>query len=260
MKSIATSWFGLLLTIQWQYRATCIVMTTLLVFYLTLIGLWLSPHVFDIKRLEHVSRDMSLGRQAVAVGILSVIASKVPAIASDLAIRRCLSNSFAHPWVCWLIQFSWLGQTVAALHDTLASWLGIPYAVQALYNNWNDCQIRCQHILTLVFFLMISVLHILIPSVIAVHAVNAMVQSDVSVIKMPGNLAHIAPSAEAQNEISLAVTPIPLLWDQRDSRVGLPMGHNGMYVCIEGQATILPRLTDSQILLVGCCSANWKVP
>jgi hypothetical protein len=110
----------------------------------------------------------------------------------------------------------------------LGSWLGIIYPVVALFQNQDHFQTRLKLFLALAFFVSISSLHISTPSVITVHPINAILPFNSSVIKMPGNLAHIGPSIEAQNDLTPAVGPIPFLWDQRNFSIGLPTGYNGV--------------------------------
>jgi hypothetical protein len=106
--------------------------------------------------------------------------------------------------------------------------------VVAFFCNQNYLKIHLQPLLTLVFFVSISLLHISTPSVVTVHAVDATVPFNSSVIKMPGNLAHISPSDEAKNDLAAAITAIPFLWDQGNSSMGVPMGWDGRYVSQEG--------------------------
>ncbi|KAF9510664.1 hypothetical protein BS47DRAFT_49631 [Hydnum rufescens UP504] len=180
-------------------------------FYLVLIGLW-SHHLFDhtlfnIARLGQVNQFVSVLSQAWAVATISVIAFTVQAIASDVAIQQY--------------------QTVAALHDTLGSWLGVMYAAVALFRSQDHHRTRLRLFLTLVFFASISILHISTPSVITVHAVNSTVPFNASVLKMPGNLSYIRVSDQTLNNLRFILPLIPYLWGQRNSGVGLPMGYNG---------------------------------
>ncbi|KAF9510671.1 hypothetical protein BS47DRAFT_50025 [Hydnum rufescens UP504] len=161
--------------------------------YLLLIGLW-SHHLFDhtsfsVARLGQVNQFVSVISQAWAVATISVIAFTVQAIASDLAIQHC--------------------QTVAALHDTLGSWLGVVYAAVALFRSQDHLQTRLRLFLALVFFVSISILHISTPSVITVHAVNSTVAFDAPVVKMPGNLSHIPVSDQSKADLFLVLPSIP---------------------------------------------------
>ncbi|KAF9511951.1 hypothetical protein BS47DRAFT_1124939 [Hydnum rufescens UP504] len=180
-------------------------------FYLLLIGLW-SHHAFDhtlfnISRLGQVNQIVSVLSQAWAVATISVITFTVQAIAVDLAIQQC--------------------QTVAALHDTLGSWLGVVYAVVALFQSQDHLQTQLRLVLTLVFFVSMSILHISTPSVITVHAVNSTVPFNASVVRMPGNLSPIPVSSQTLDNLRIVLPSISYLWDQRNSGIPLPTGYNG---------------------------------
>jgi hypothetical protein len=127
----------------------------------------------------------------------------------------------------YLGSLTWiLGQTVAALHDTLGSWLGLVYAGIALFRSRDRIQTRLRLALALVFFICISILHISTPAVITVRAVNSTVPFSSSVIKMPGNLAHISATNQSRDDLHFAITSIPYVWDQRNEKIGLPPGYN----------------------------------
>ncbi|KAF9511968.1 hypothetical protein BS47DRAFT_1127892 [Hydnum rufescens UP504] len=191
-----------------------VTITLLAAFYLFLIGLW-SHHAFDhtlfnISRLGQVNQIVSVLSQAWAVATISVITFTVQAIASDLAIQQ--------------------RQTVAALHDTLSSWLGVVYAVVALFQSQDHLQTRLRLVLTLVFFVSMTILHISTPSVITVHAINSTVPFNASVVRMPGNLTPIPVSIQTLANLQIVLPSISYLWNHRNSGISLPTGYNGTWV------------------------------
>ena len=119
---------------------------------------------------------------------------------------------------------------MAALHDTLGSWLGLIYAATALFRSRDRIQTRLRIALALVFFVSISILHVSTPSVINVRTVNSTVAFSLSATKMPGNMAHISVSDQMKNDLQLTVTSLPYLWERKDSGIGLPPGLNGTCV------------------------------
>ena len=119
---------------------------------------------------------------------------------------------------------------MAALHDTLGSWLGLVYAATALFLSRDRIQTRLQIGLALVFFVSIPILHVSTPSVITVRTVNSTVSFSLSATKMPGNMAHISSSYQIRNDLLLTATSIPYLWEQRVFGIDLPPGLNGTCV------------------------------
>ena len=117
---------------------------------------------------------------------------------------------------------------MAALHDTLGSWLGLVYAATALFRSRDRIQIRLRIALALMFFVSISILHI--SSVITVRTVTSTVAFSLLATKMPGNMAHISTSDQVNNDLPVTITSIPYLWEQRVFGTGLPPGHNGTCV------------------------------
>lgn len=125
-----------------------------------------------------------------------------------------------------------LGQTVAALQDSLDAWKGLGAALVALWRGRGlGARLRSRVLIVIAFFAAASVLQITTPSVITVNTANSTTTLPLTVTTMPGDLINLNVSQvtwRTDTSTKTILKSLPLSWNQSlaGSLVGAPAGLN----------------------------------
>lgn len=138
-----------------------------------------------------------------------------------------------------LFCFPLLTLLLPELHDGLSAWGGLGASFGALWN-----ELRFMHhasfdvVMITIFFVVISVLHITVPTVISVEAITRPVDISTNAATMPGRILDFGfkefgdnSDDELSSSLQNTLLTLPYIYGQRnDSAMTLPRGFNHSYV------------------------------
>jgi hypothetical protein len=129
------------------------------------------------------------------------------------------------------------------LHDAIGSLSGLGASLRALWSGWRDSRRILLPVAELCFFwLATATLHVTMPTMVSVNAVNVSTPALIEVATMPGNLIDIGvnlsaitsfnriPTSIYSQELIEIASSVPFLWESRDTPIRLPVGLNNTYV------------------------------
>ncbi|KAF9513091.1 hypothetical protein BS47DRAFT_1393580 [Hydnum rufescens UP504] len=168
-------------------------------------------HLFDVRKISAVSQIASVTSQACTVITLILLSYAMQIASSDIIVRR--------------------RQSLAALHDNLMAWQGLGSSILAVWRSRKlDIRTRLRVLLAFVFFVGVSVLQIVTPSVMTVGTFNATLPISLNVSTM----LNIQPWMFSLPSVTSAspTTATSSLWTQlgTNTTAGLPAGVNGSVV------------------------------
>ena len=147
------------------------------------------------------------------------------------------------------------------LHHTLGSLSGLGASFRALWSGWRDSGHILLPVAELCFFwAATATLHITMPVMVSVSAVNVSTPALIEVATMPGNPIDIGVNLSAitsfdgspepiySQELIEITASVPFLWEARDTLIRLPIGLNNTYVVGAFEAAWLAMLISGYLV------------